>query len=119
MHYALRFFISPQGDADWIHGRDLPGYPASHGCIGLYDEQMQHEYYGEPNHPILEDARKLYDWVISPRPDDGRFHEITHGPPVLIIGHAPEFPPEPMQTNSTDRRGTRPGKTRATSGCAK
>ncbi|EQD44990.1 ErfK/YbiS/YcfS/YnhG family protein, partial [mine drainage metagenome] len=84
MHYALRFFISPQGDADWIHGRDVPGYPASHGCIGLYDEQMQKEYYGEPRHPILEDARTLYEWAIAPRPDDGRFHEIEHGPPVLI-----------------------------------
>ncbi len=27
--------------AFWIHGCDLPGYPASHGCVGLYDEEMQ------------------------------------------------------------------------------
>ena len=44
MHYGLRFFIDKSVDtwpSYWIHGRDLPGYPASHGCIGLYDEEMQ------------------------------------------------------------------------------
>jgi len=37
MHYGLRFYTSPEWVAYWIHGRDMPGYPASHGCIGLYD----------------------------------------------------------------------------------
>ena len=32
-------------DSYWIHGRDVPGFPASHGCVGLYDEQMQFDYY--------------------------------------------------------------------------
>ncbi len=92
MHYALRFFITPNGISDWIHGRDVPGYAASHGCIGLYDEQMQNEYYGRPRHPVLEDARRLYDWAIAPHPRDGGFHLISDGPPVMIIGHAPSFP---------------------------
>ena len=43
MNYALRFYINREGVSYWIHGRDLPGYPASHGCIGLYDEPMQKE----------------------------------------------------------------------------
>lgn len=108
MHYALRFFISPQGVADWIHGRDLPGYPASHGCIGLYDEQMQKEYYGEPRHPILESARTLFKWAIAPHPDDDRFHDLADGPPVLIIGQAPDFPPRPAKAAA---RSHRPGHT--------
>ncbi|MDA8383684.1 MAG: L,D-transpeptidase family protein [Betaproteobacteria bacterium] len=93
MHYALRFFITPQWVAVWIHGRDVPGYAASHGCIGLYDEQMQKEYYGYPRHPLLEDARALYEWVIAGHPDDGHFHDLAGGPPVQIVGQAPDFPP--------------------------
>ncbi len=95
MHYALRFFINAQGVADWIHGRDVPGYAASHGCVGLDDEQMQKQYYGDPRHPILEDARTLYEWAIAPHPDDGRFHDLADGPTVLIVGDAPDFPPRP------------------------
>jgi hypothetical protein len=94
MHYALRFFINPKKNiAAWIHGRDVPGYAASHGCIGLYDEQMQEEYYGQPREPVLESARNLYEWAIAPHPDDGHLHVIVDGPPVLITGHAPDFPP--------------------------
>lgn len=105
MHYALRFFVSPSGDADWIHGRDLPGYAASHGCIGLYDEQMQKEYYGDPRHPLLESARKLFAWAIAPHAGRGRFHVLSGGPPVRVIGNAPAFPPHPVKTTSA--RGAR------------
>jgi len=89
MHYGLRFYINKRGIAFWIHGRDLPGYPASHGCIGLYDEQMQKKYYGYPKNPVLEDAKTLFDWVISPLVDNGKFHTMKDGPKVLIIGTAP------------------------------
>ena len=51
MNYALRFYVNRTGMSYWIHGRDLPGYPASHGCIGLYDEPMQKEQYGIPKDP--------------------------------------------------------------------
>ena len=44
-----------------IHGRDLPGYPASHGCIGLYDEPMQKEQYGVPGDPELNDAKRRFE----------------------------------------------------------
>ncbi len=89
MHYALMFHVNSNGVAFWIHGRDVPGYPASHGCIGLYDEQMQKAYYGYPSEPILEDARILYEWVISPFPDVGRFRLLPDGPRVLIVGKTP------------------------------
>jgi hypothetical protein len=104
MHYGLRFFVDKSLDdwpSYWIHGRDLPGYPASHGCIGLYDEEMQFDYYRahdkkvnkpyyhELTQPFLEGAKKLYQWVVDPRSDPGTFHRITNGPKVLIIGEPP------------------------------
>lgn len=89
MHFGLRFYISAGGVAYWIHGRDLPGYPASHGCIGLYDEEMQKNYYGEPSVPLLDDARVLYEWVLDKAPDDGGFTLFPGGPRVLIVGTTP------------------------------
>jgi hypothetical protein len=94
MNYALRFFINSRGVEFWIHGRDLPGYPASHGCVGLYDEAMQKKYYKYPGKPMLEDAETLYKWVISPLADDGRFRVLKNGPTIQIIGHAPLEGPE-------------------------
>lgn len=89
MHYGLRFHISKRGVTFWIHGRDLPGYSASHGCIGLYDEEMQKKYYGYPKTPLLEDARNFFEWVISPAADNGEFHVIKDGPRIVIMGRAP------------------------------
>ncbi len=91
MHYGLRFHINKSGIAFWIHGRDLPGYPASHGCIGLYDEEMQKKYYGYPKKSALEDAKTLFDWVIAPMEDDGKFRMMKDGPRVLIINEAPKI----------------------------
>lgn len=92
MHYGLMFHISKKGIAFWIHGRDLPGYPGSHGCIGLYNEQMQKKYYGNPKNPALEDAKILFEWVISSLVDDGKIH-FLQGPKMLIIGNAPGTAP--------------------------
>jgi len=89
MHYGLMFHVNKQGVAFWIHGRDVPGFPASHGCIGLYDEEMQKQYYGNPKKPVLDDAKTLFEWVISPLADDGRMHVLKAGPLMSIIGDAP------------------------------
>jgi hypothetical protein len=91
MNYALRFFISRTGVSYWIHGRDLPGFPASHGCIGLYDEAMQEEYYGLPENPQLDDAKRLYEWVLDDWDDSGQEIQVKvkDGPKVLITGQAP------------------------------
>ncbi|MFN3480931.1 MAG: L,D-transpeptidase family protein [Thermodesulfovibrionales bacterium] len=89
MHYGLRFHISRAGVAYWIHGRDVPGYPASHGCVGLYDEEMQKKYYKYPKEPILQDSKRLFEWAISPLEDDGKFHVIKEGIRVRIIGQTP------------------------------
>lgn len=84
MRYALRFFIDRDGVAYWIHGRSMPGHMASHGCVGLYDEQMQKRYFGYPEDPALDDARTIFEWAISGHVDDGRMHEMEDGPRLLI-----------------------------------
>ncbi|KAF0218654.1 MAG: hypothetical protein FD174_2747 [Geobacteraceae bacterium] len=104
MHYGLRFYVDKSVDgwpSYWIHGRDVPGYPASHGCIGLYDEEMQRDYYSaydrkvnkpyyhELKEPFLDAAKTLYQWVIGSHNDPGKFHKIDYGPRVLIIGTPP------------------------------
>ena len=92
MHFGLRFHVDKREDgwtSYWIHGRDLPGYPASHGCIGLYDEEMQLQYYGEPAGPLLMDASKLYRWVVGDR-DTGSVQRLR-GPAVIIMGE-PQVP---------------------------
>ena len=89
MNYALRFHVNRTGVSYWIHGRDMPGYPASHGCIGLYDESMQKEQYGIPKEPELSDAQRLFVWVLGSEPEDNRVIPLPHGPRVHIIGQAP------------------------------
>jgi lipoprotein-anchoring transpeptidase ErfK/SrfK len=107
MHYALRFWVDKSKEewpSYWIHGRDVPGYPASHGCIGLYDEEMQNEYYRAHDkkvyknnyhpltEPLLRDARVLYEWVVDRRGDPGTFHLVKNGPKVIITGKPPQLP---------------------------
>ena len=89
MHYGLRFHVTASGMSYWIHGRDLPGTPASHGCIGLYDEAMQKQYYGQPDVPVLDDARRLFEWVVGSRDTIG-MHALPDGPRVLVAGSAAE-----------------------------
>jgi len=88
MHYALRFFTNNQGVDFWLHGRDLPGFPASHGCIGLYDEEMQQKYYRFARQIQLQDARTLYEWAIGDSEDNSRFTRLKNGPRVRIIGES-------------------------------
>lgn len=92
MHYALRVYIDKRPDgwsSYWLHGRDLPGYPASHGCIGLSDEEMQKKYYHEPDRPVLMDAKRLYRWALAGSPDTAQFRSLRRGPKVLIMGAPP------------------------------
>ncbi len=89
MNYGLRFFIDGEGVSYWFHGRDMPGYPASHGCIGLYDEDMQRDVYNYPKKPELADAKKLFEWAVSPLPGGTGLQDLEDGPKVLIIGKTP------------------------------
>lgn len=92
MNFALRFHINREGVSYWMHGRDLPGYPASHGCIGLYDEPMQKEQYGIPTDPELNDAKRLFEWVLDGEGENDRLIPLPRGPRVHIIGQAPVYP---------------------------
>ncbi len=93
MDYALRFYIDPDGIAYWIHARDLPGRPASHGCIGLFDEEMQKRIYSVPSEPVLKDARRLYEWVAEdlPEPGTGTLQLLDDGPVLEITGLLPVY----------------------------
>lgn len=85
MHWGVKFHTSREGEGFWIHGRDLPGYPDSHGCIGLYDEEMQKQYYGHPKNPRLDDAKRFYLWLFPGTENDKRYIIISNGPPVEIV----------------------------------
>ncbi len=65
MYWGIKFLMSKRGVMFFIHSRDLPGYPGSHGCVGLYDEEMQKKFYGYPKEPLLLDSKKLYLWLFT------------------------------------------------------
>jgi lipoprotein-anchoring transpeptidase ErfK/SrfK len=98
MDYAIRFHIDKERVSYWIHARDLPGRPASHGCVGLFDEAMQHRVYGVPDQPVLEDAKKLYRWAIGETlfaEDSGIQQDLSNGPFLEIVGELPKRLPKP------------------------
>jgi hypothetical protein len=94
MDYAIRFLIDKEQISYWIHARDLPGRPASHGCVGVFDEAMQHRVYGVPDKPVIKDAAKLYGWTIGEVAyalDDGTQQSIIDGPIIEITGELPKY----------------------------
>jgi len=94
MDNAIRFHIGPVNVSYWIHARDLPGRPASHGCVGLFDEEMQERVYGTPTDPVLIDSWKLYDWAVGENEyedDTGEAEELEDGPVVEVIGQNPRY----------------------------
>jgi len=102
MDYAIRFHIGKDNVAYWIHARDLPGKPASHGCIGLFDEAMQKRVTNIPENPVLLDSKKLYDWAVGENlygPDSGDIELLEEGPIVEVVGHNPEYLSQPIPFN--------------------
>lgn len=100
MDYAIRFLIDKEQVSYWIHARDLPGRPVSHGCVGVFDEAMQHRVYGVPDKPVIEDARKLYAWTIGKAAyalEDGTQQLIPNGPIIEITGDLPKYLVKSMQ----------------------
>ncbi len=85
MYWGIKFYVSKKGVAFWIHSRDIPGYPASHGCIGLYDEEMQKKYYGAPQQPLLNDSKKLYLWLFPHKENDERPYEYPKDESTIPI----------------------------------
>jgi hypothetical protein len=94
MDNALRFHIGADNVSYWLHARDLPGRPASHGCIGLFDEEMQQRVFGTPERPVLLDSEKLYEWAVGEAEygdDYGELDELEDGPVVEVRGGLPRY----------------------------
>lgn len=94
MDNALRFHIGSDNVSYWIHARDLPGRPASHGCIGLFDEEMQKRVFDTPQKPVLKDSQKLYAWAAGEDEygeDSGEAEELEDGPIVEVRGGLPRY----------------------------
>lgn len=94
MDNALRFHIDQDNVSYWLHARDLPGRPASHGCIGLFDEEMQNRVFDTPQNPVLLDSQKLYEWAVGEEEygdDYGELDEIEDGPVVEVRGTLPRY----------------------------
>jgi len=89
MDWGLRFHVGADGVSYWIDGRDLPGVPGSHGCIGLSDEAMQKRCYGAPAEPVLADAQALYRWVLGAGADSTHEVVLAPGVPMRVIGELP------------------------------
>ncbi len=108
MDYALRFHVDASDVAYWIHARDLPGRPASHGCIGLFDEAMQQRIFSQPGNPVLMDARRVYEWAAGDEdydgPDSGNLELLEDGPVVEVVGRNPTYLPSPPRTSHAARR---------------
>jgi hypothetical protein len=94
MDNAMLFHVAADGVAYWLHARDLPGRPASHGCIGLFDEEMQNRMFDTPENPVLLDSQKLYDWAVGEEEyedDSGYLEELEDGPIVEVVGQNPPY----------------------------
>ncbi|MGA7828303.1 MAG: L,D-transpeptidase [Geobacteraceae bacterium] len=106
MDYAIRFHVGADNVSYWIHARDLPGRPASHGCVGVYDESMQKRVFTVPEKPVLQDSKKLYEWAVGENlygPDSGKVELLKNGPIVEIVGHNPKYlsnPNNPAENSS-------------------
>jgi len=98
MDNALRFHVGGDNVSYWLHARDLPGRPASHGCIGLYDEEMQLRVFNTPSKPVLMDSQKLYHWAAGEEEygeDSGESEELEDGPVVEVRGGLPRYLDKP------------------------
>jgi len=85
MHWAVKFYTTKRYVSFWIHGRDLPGYPASHGCVGLYDEEMQRDYYDFDKEPQLMDAKKFYLWIFPDSENNEKPHDYPKNSPEIPV----------------------------------
>lgn len=94
MDNAMRFHVGDDGVSYWLHARDLPGRPASHGCIGLFDEEMQKRVFDTPDKPVLLDSQKLYNWAVGEEDygdDSGELEELEDGPLLEVRGTLPRY----------------------------
>ena len=65
------------GRVYWIHGRDLPGYLASHGWIPPTIRRCR-----------MNDAWKVFAWVLGVEVDEDHVIPLSNGPRVHFVGKA-------------------------------
>lgn len=77
--YLPWYFNFSNATGHSFHQYELPGEPASHGCVRLLER----------------DARWLYDWGRSWKLDESGRRILENGAPVVIVGEYPhgETPP--------------------------
>jgi hypothetical protein len=71
-----------------FHQYDLPGYPASHGCVRLLDE----------------DAAWIYDWADQWTLSGDRSRVEADGTPVIVFGKYDYGKEAPWKHLATDYR---------------
>jgi lipoprotein-anchoring transpeptidase ErfK/SrfK len=70
-----------------MHQYELPGFPASHGCVRLY----------------RDDSNWLYHWADQWVLEDGKIS--LHGTPVVIFGEYPYEEDKPWVTMAKNQKG--------------
>lgn len=73
-----------------FHQFDLPGYPASHACVRLLDD----------------DARWVYEWAESWTLADSGRTIVAHGTPVVVFGDYADNAPAPWTRLVDDSHAT-------------
>ncbi len=71
MPWAIKFHIGFYDGiwiATWMRAGDLPGYPASHGCVRLF----------------YDDAKSLFLWMF-PGDEEGKWEDVKNGAPVEVV----------------------------------
>jgi lipoprotein-anchoring transpeptidase ErfK/SrfK len=68
--WLLRWCVNIENSGISLHQYDLPGYPASHSCVRLLEE----------------DARRVYDFVDQWQLAPGGRRVLAEGTPVVIFG---------------------------------
>src|SRR4030095_608217 len=69
-----------------IHEYSLPGYPASHACVRLYEK----------------DAKWFYNWANQWILSKDESHIVAYGTPVIIYGKYPYGHPRPWYSLTED-----------------
>jgi lipoprotein-anchoring transpeptidase ErfK/SrfK len=84
------YFNLDNFDGISVHQYELPGYPASHSCVRLFEKDAMWLYnWGE-------------QWILSP---DGR-ERLAHGTPVIVFGNYDFKARAPWKNLPTDPKAT-------------
>jgi len=53
--------------------------------IEFYEYTVQKKYYGKPQNPILEDAKKLYLWLFPGTENEDELKMVQNSTPIRIV----------------------------------